>query len=127
MFRGGGQIFGPEPRDYNNKVNKKLKNLARKSALSYKAKDKSIVILEKFNFKNPKTKDFVNILSNFSIENKKSIFFLSENDKNIFLSSNNVKNAYVKNINEINTYDIINSDSVFIVEDSIEKLNKILN
>ena len=119
LFRGGGQIFGPQPREYKNKVNKKLKNLARKSALSYKIKDKSLVILEKFNIKVPK-------LSNYSILNKKSLFFLNDDNNNIVLSSNNIKNTSVKNINEINTYDIIHADNVFIVEDSIEKLNEIL-
>ena len=127
LFRGGGQIFGPEPREYRNKVNKKLKNLARKSALSYKLKEKSLVILEKFSLKSPKTKEFASILSNFSILEKKSIFFLSEDNNNIVLSSNNIKNASVKNINEINTYDIIHADNVFIVEDSVEKLKEILN
>tara|TARA_Y100000816_G_scaffold289328_1_gene275582 strand:- start:713 stop:1339 length:627 start_codon:yes stop_codon:yes gene_type:complete len=126
LFRGGGQIFGPQPREYKNKVNKKLKNLARKSALSYKIKDKSLVILEKFNVKVPKTKEFAGILSNFSILNKKSLFFLNDDNNNIVLSSNNIKNTSVKNINEINTYDIIHADNVFIVEDSIEKLNEIL-
>ena len=126
LFRGGGQIFGPQPREYKNKVNKKLKNLARKSALSYKIKDKSLVILEKFNIKVPKTKEFAGILSNFSILNKKSLFFLNDDNNNIVLSSNNLKNTCVKNINEINTYDIIHADNVFIVEDSIEKLNQIL-
>ena len=126
LFRGGGQIFGPQPREYKNKVNKKLKNLARKSALSYKIKDKSLVILEKFNIKVPKTKEFAGILSNFSILNKKSLFFLNDDNNNIVLSSNNIKNTSVKNINEINTYDIIHADNVFIVEDSIEKLNQIL-
>ena len=126
LFRGGGQIFGPQPREYKNKVNKKLKNLARKSALSYKIKDKSLVILEKFNIKVPKTKEFAGILSNFSILNKKSLFFLNDDNNNIVLSSNNIKNTSVKNINEINTYDIIHADNVFIVEDSIEKLYEIL-
>ena len=126
LFRGGGQIFGPQPREYKNKVNKKLKNLARKSALSYKIKDKSLVILEKFNIKVPKTKEFAGILSNFSILDKKSLFFLNDDNNNIVLSSNNLKNTSVKNINEINTYDIIHADNVFIVEDSIEKLYEIL-
>ena len=126
LFRGGGQIFGPQPREYKNKVNKKLKNLARKSALSYKIKDNSLVILEKFKIKVPKTKEFAGILSNFSILDKKSLFFLNDDNNNIVLSSNNIKNTSVKNINEINTYDIIHADNVFIVEDSIEKLNEIL-
>ena len=85
-----------------------------------------MVILEKFNIKVPKTKEFAGILSNFSILNKKSLFFLNDDNNNIVLSSNNIKNTSVKNINEINTYDIIHADNVFIVEDSIEKLNEIL-
>ena len=126
LFRGGGQIFGPEPKEYKNKVNKKVKNLARKSALTHKVKEDSIIVLEKFDLKNPKTKDFVDILSNFSIKNKKSLIFISESHRNLILSSNNVKNSSVKNISEINTYDIINADSVLFVEDSIKKLNEIL-
>ena len=126
LFRGGGQIFGPEPREYKNKVNKKLKNLARKSALSYKIKEKSLVIIEKFNLKAPKTKDFAGILSNFSSYDKKSLFFINEDNKNIVLSSNNIENTSVKNINEINTYDIIDADNVFIIEDSVKRLNEIL-
>ena len=91
LFRGGGQIFGPEPRNYLNKVNKKVKDLARKSALSHKIKEKSLIILEKFDLKKPRTKDFIDILSNLSIDNKKSLFFLSDLDNNIHLSSNNLK------------------------------------
>ena len=126
LFRGGGQIFGPEPKEYNNKINKKVKNLARKSALTHKVKEDSIIVLEKFDLKNPKTKDFVDILSSFSIQNKKSLIFICESDRNLILSSNNIKNSLVKNISEINTYDIINADSVLFVEDSIKKLNEIL-
>ena len=126
LFRGGGQIFGPEPRNYLNKVNKKVKNLARKSALSYKIKEKSLIILEKFDLKKPRTKDFIDILSNLSIDNKKSLFFLSDFDNNIHLSSNNIRNSIVKNVQDINTYDIVNADNIVFVEDSIEKLNTIL-
>jgi large subunit ribosomal protein L4 len=126
LFRGGGQIFGPEPRNYLNKVNKKVKDLARKSALSYKIKEKSLIILEKFDLKKPRTKDFIDILSNLSIDNKKSLFFLSDFDNNIHLSSNNIRNAIVKNVQDINTYDIVNADNIVFVEDSIEKLNTIL-
>ena len=126
LFRGGGQIFGPEPRNYLNKVNKKVKDLARKSALSHKIKEKSLIILEKFDLKKPRTKDFIDILSNLSIDNKKSLFFLSDLDNNIHLSSNNIRNAIVKNVQDINTYDIVNADNIVFVEDSIEKLNTIL-
>tara|TARA_B100000902_G_scaffold393816_1_gene448836 strand:- start:8239 stop:8865 length:627 start_codon:yes stop_codon:yes gene_type:complete len=126
LFKGGGQIFGPEPREYKNKVNKKVKDLARKSALSHKVKEKSLFIIENFNMKQPKTKEFVSILSNFSIENKKSLLFMSESSKNIVLSSNNIKNALVKKIDEINTYDIMNADNVLFDEDSLKKLNEIL-
>ena len=126
LFRGGGQIFGPEPRNYLNKVNKKVKDLARKSALSYKIKEKSLIILEKFDLKKPRTKDFIDILSNLSIYNKKSLFFLSDLDNNIHLSSNNIRNSIVKNVQDINTYDIVNADNIVFVEDSIEKLNTIL-
>ena len=126
LFKGGGQIFGPEPREYKNKVNKKVKDLARKSALSHKVKEKSLFIIENFDLKQPKTKEFVSILSNFSIQNKKSLLFTSVNSKNIILSSNNLKNTKVKKIDDINTYDIINADSVLFDEDSVKKLNEIL-
>ena len=126
LFKGGGQIFGPEPRNYLNKVNKKVKDLARKSALSHKIKEKSLIILEKFDLKKPRTKDFIDILSNLSIDNKKSLFFLSDLDNNIHLSSNNIRNSIVKNVQDINTYDIVNADNIVFVEDSIEKLNTIL-
>ena len=126
LFKGGGQIFGPQPREYKNKINRKVKDLARKSALSHKIKEKSVVILENFDLKSPKTKDYVSILSNFSIENKKSLLLTSESNKNIVLSTNNLKNAIVKKVDDINTYDIVNADSVLFVEDSIKKLNEIL-
>ncbi|MAQ22549.1 MAG: 50S ribosomal protein L4 [Flammeovirgaceae bacterium] len=126
LFKGGGQIFGPEPREYKNKINKKVKDLARKSALSHKIKEKSVVVLENFELKSPKTKEYVKILSNFSIENKKSLLLTSENHKNIILSSNNLKNAIVKKVDDINTYDIVNADRIFFVENSVKKLNEIL-
>ncbi len=127
LFKGGGQIFGPQPREYNNKINKKVKDLARKSALSHKIKEKSLTVIENFTLKAPKTKDFFKILTNLSVENKKSLFFLAETDKNLILSSNNISNTMVKNINDINTYDILNADNVIFVEESISKLNEILN
>ena len=127
LFKGGGQIFGPQPREYNNKINKKVKDLARKSALSHKIKEKSLTVIENFTLKAPKTKDFFKILTNLSVENKKSLFFLAETDKNLILSSNNISNTMVKNISDINTYDILNADNVIFVEEPISKLNEILN
>ena len=126
LFKGGGQIFGPEPREYKNKINKKVKDLARKSALSHKVKEKSLFIVENFDLKKPKTKEYASILSNFSVDKKKSLLFTSENSKNIVLSSGNIKNAQVKKIDDINTYDIINADSILFDEDSVKKLNEIL-
>ena len=126
LFKGGGQIFGPEPREYKNKINKKVKDLARKSALSHKVKEKSLFIVENFDLKQPKTKEYASILSNFSIDKKKSLLFTSENSKNIVLSSGNIKNAQVKKIDDINTYDIINADNILFDEDSVKKLNEIL-
>lgn len=125
LFKGGGQIFGPEPREYKNKINKKVKDLARKSALSHKAKEKSVFIIDSLNFKKPKTKDFVSFLSNFSSSSKKTILFLSEKNENVVLSSNNISNAVVKKVDDINTYDIVNADSVFFDEGSVSKLNEI--
>ena len=127
LFKGGGQIFGPQPRDYKNKVNKKVKDLARKSALSHKIKDKSLTVVENFTLKSPKTKDFFKILTSLSVENKKSLFFLAEIDKNLILSSNNISNTIVKSISDINTYDIINADNVIFIEESVSKLNEILD
>lgn len=126
LFRGGGQIFGPKPRKYTTKINRKLKNIARKSALSHKVNEKSLTILENFKFEQIKTKDYVSILQNLSINNKKSLLFISENNNNLFLSSKNVKKSSVKNIDQISTYDIIESDKLILTVDSIKKLESIL-
>ena len=127
LFKGGGQIFGPKPRDYKSKVNKKLKILARKSALSYKINEKSLTILENFKFDDIKTKKFISILNALSINNKRSLFFVGENDKNLLLSSRNVNNSSVKNIDDISTYDIVKSDNLILTENSLDKLKSILN
>ena len=127
LFKGGGQIFGPKPRDYKSKVNKKLKTLARKSALSYKVNEKSLTILENFKFDEIKTKKFISILNDLSVDKKRSLFFIGENDENLLLSSRNVNNSYVKNIADISTYDIIKSDNLILTENSIDKLKSILN
>jgi len=126
LFKGGGQIFGPKPRKYSTKINRKLKNIARKSALSHKVNEKSLTILENFKFEKIKTKDYVSILENLSINNKKSLLFISENNHNLFLSSKNFKKSSVKNIDQISTYDIIESDKLILTVDSIKKLESIL-
>ena len=127
LFKGGGQIFGPKPRDYNSKVNKKLKILARKSALSYKINEKSLTVLENFKFNDKKTKKFISILNGLSIDKKRSLFIIGENDQNLLLSSRNVNNSSVKNIDDISTYDIIKSDNLILTENSLDKLKSILN
>ena len=127
VFRGGGTIFGPRPRDYSFKLNKKLKKLARKSALSYKAKDKNIVILEDFNFEAPKTKEYVKMLSALSLADKKTLLVLADPNKNLILSSNNLQNAKVTTANQLNTYDILNADNLVLSEGSIEKIDNLLS
>ena len=124
VFRGGGRVFGPEPRDYSFKLNRKVKQLARKSALSYKANEKGIKVVEDFNFEAPKTKEFVNLRNNLEVADKKTLLVLSEQNKNIFLSSRNVEGAKVVTVAELTTYDIMNASVVLFVENSIEPLHK---
>lgn len=127
VFRGGGRMFGPRPRNYEFKLNKKVKLLARKSALSYKAKDNGIIILEDFNFDSPKTKEFVAIQNNLKINDKKSLFVLSEVNKNIYLSSRNLQGVKVVTASELTTYDILNASSVILLEGSLEKIEGVFN
>jgi large subunit ribosomal protein L4 len=124
VFRGGGRVFGPKPRDYSFKLNKKVKLLARKSALSYKAMDNNIKVLENFNIEVPKTKEFVDLRNNLGVADKKVLLVLSEQNKNIYLSSRNLQDVKVVNISDINTYDIVNASVVLFVENSIEPLHK---
>ena len=126
IFRGGGRVFGPKPRDYSFKLNKKVKVLARKSALSYKAKDKAIAILEDFNFEAPKTKDFLAMLNSLALQDKKTLLVLPESDRNIVLSGRNVQNSKIITADQINTYDVLNAESLVLVESSVEKLEKTL-
>jgi large subunit ribosomal protein L4 len=127
QFKGGGRIFGPAPRDYSFKLNKKVKDLARKSALAYKAKDNSIAVLEDFNFGAPKTKEYLKLLNALSLGDKKTLLVLSQADKNIVLSGRNIENAKVTTVEQINTYDVMNADNVIFVESSISKVENLLN
>ena len=124
LFRGGGRVFGPRPRKYDFKVNKKVKRLARKSALSYMAKDKNIIILEDFSFDAPKTKAYMDFLTNFDQLDNKTVLVLAESNKNIFLSSRNLKKAKVVLASELNTYDVMNANKLMVMESSINVIEK---
>ena len=126
IFRGGGRVFGPRPRDYSIKLNKKLTKLARKSALTYKAKDKNIAVIEEFSIDAPKTKDYLKILAALSLNDKKTLLIIPKPDRNIVLSSRNLKNAKVITVDKLNTYDVLNADSLMFVENSIERVSEIL-
>jgi len=123
VFRGGGRMFGPRPRDYSFKLNKNLKRLARKSALSIQANDKNLVVIEDFNFENPKTKNFVDVLKALELDTKKSLFVLGNENANVYLSSRNLKNSKVVKASEINTYSVLNANKVIVTEGSLEGIN----
>jgi len=127
LLRGGGRAFGPEPRDYSFKLNKKLKKIARKSALSYKAKNKAILVIDSLNMDEPKTKELVSVIKNLKIENKKCLFVLPEPNKNIYLSSRNLQRANIVTASELATYDIMNSSVLVFAEQSFDVLYKILS
>lgn len=127
QFKGGGRVFGPVPRDYSFKLNKKVKDLARKSALSYKAKEKAIAVLEDFSFESPKTKQYISFLSALSLADKKTLLVLPEINKNIILSGRNIKNAKITTADQINTYDLMNADNLIFVESSVTKVESLLN
>ena len=120
VFKGGGRIFGPRPRNYSFKLNKNLKKLARKSALSIKANDKAITVVEDFNFDTVKTKNFVEVIKALGLENKKSLFVLGESNKNVYLSSRNLKDSEVVTASELSTYKILNANSVVLLEGSLK-------
>jgi len=126
LFRGGGRVFGPRPRSYDQKVNKKVKKLARKSALAYKAKNKEILILEDFNFSNPKTSDYLNIIKAFGLEAKKTLVVTSDINNNIYLSSRNLKNSKVVINSELNTYEITDANNILILESAVEGIESTL-
>jgi large subunit ribosomal protein L4 len=126
QFKGGGRVFGPTPRDYSFKLNKKVKDLARRSALTYKAKDNSIAILEDFNFAAPKTKTYLSMLKALSLSDKKTLVVLPEVTSNVVLSSRNVKNTKVITASQINTFDVMNADILVLAESSVSSINSIL-
>ncbi|HUU99352.1 MAG TPA: 50S ribosomal protein L4 [Bacteroidales bacterium] len=122
LFRGGGRVFGPKPRSYGFKLNKKVKQLARKSALSYKASGNNIIVLEDFSLEAPKTREIVKMGANLNIANKKSVFVLPEQNKNIYLSSRNVQGVEVVMASELNTYEIMKASTLVLVESAVDVL-----
>lgn len=127
VFVGGGTIFGPKPRDYSFKLNKKLKALARKSALSHKVKSDSLSVLQEFTLAEPRTKEFISILASLKVDNVKTLFVLSEADKNVYLSSRNIQRAKVVTVSEVNTYDLLNADRLLFTEGAIKKIEDLLS
>jgi large subunit ribosomal protein L4 len=124
---GGARVFGPKPRDYGFKLNKKVKILARKSALAYKAQENAIVVVDQFNLDAPKTKDFLNIAKNLKVEGKKTLVVLPEINKNVYLSARNLQKAEVMRANDINTYKVLNADVLVIAEESLKTIEAVLN
>lgn len=127
LLRGGGRVFGPKPRDYSFKLNKKVKLLARKSALTYKAQENAIVVVEDFNIEAPKTKDFINIEKNLKVDGKKVLFLLPEANKNVYLSARNLQKAEVMPANLLNTYKVLNADVLVVTENSLKVIDQVLN
>ena len=127
LFKGGGTVFGPRPRSYSFKLNKSLKRLARKSAFSIKAKESNIIVLEDFTFETPNTKNFLNVLKDLGLENKKALFVLGESNKNVYLSSRNLKVAKVVSHLELSTYEILNASSLVLLEGSLEGIEENLS
>ena len=127
LLRGGGRVFGPRPRDYWFKLNKKVKALARRSALSYKALENAIVVVEDFTMDAPKTKEFINIAKNLKVEGKKSLFVLPTANKNVYLSARNLQQTKVTLAAQLNTYNVLNADVLVVTEESLKTIDGILN
>ena len=127
LFRGGGRVFGPRPKDYSFKLNRKLKQAARRSALSLMATEKAITVVEDLKFDGAKTKDFVQFLDNLKLSDKKTLLVLNEQDKNVYLSSRNLKGAKVVTVSELNTYGILNANNLLLSESSIATIEKSLS
>jgi len=127
LLRGGGRVFGPKPRDYSFKLNKKVKILARKSALSYKVIEKDLTVVENFSLEQPRTKSYIDILNSLALSDKKTLMVIPDIDKNIVLSGRNLPKAKITLASDINTYDVLNADKLILCEGSIEKIENILN
>ena len=127
LFRGGGTVFGPRPRIYGFKLNKKQRKLARMSALSYKAKEDSIVILEDVKMDSPKTKEYLTIMDNLNLSGTKTLVVVAENDRNVYLSSRNVQNTKVIEASQVNTYDVLNCKKLIIAESAVDKIENLFN
>ncbi len=123
---GGGRVFGPKPRDYSFKLNKKVKSLARKSALSYKAQENSILVVEDFNFEVPKTKDFSSVINNLKISGRKVLMVLSEPNKNVYLSARNINRVNVMEASTLNTYNVLDAGVLVLTESSLPIIDKVL-
>ncbi len=126
LFKGGGRVFGPQPRDYSFKLNKKVKELAKRSALTYKAKDNMIAVLEDFNFEAPKTKQYQSMLKSLALNDQKTLLVLAEANKNIVLSGRNVQNTKIVTAAQVTTFDLMNADKLILVESSIGKFDNLL-
>jgi len=126
LLRGGGRVFGPKPRDYSFKLNKKVKQLARKSALAYKAKEDAIVVVEDFQFDAPKTKEFISVAKNLKVDGKKSLFVLPGSNKNVFLSARNLQESKITQADLLNTYSVLDADVLVITEESLKKIEEVL-
>ena len=123
---GGGRVFGPKPRDYRFKLNKKVKSLARKSALSYKAQENAIVVVEDFTFEAPKTKEFVNVAKNLKVDGRKTLLVLPEVNKNVYLSARNLQRTEIMTTSALNTYKVLNADVLVVTENSLKAIDGIL-
>ena len=126
LLKGGGRVFGPRPRDYRTKLNKKVKVLARKSALSYKAQEDAIIVVEDFSFEAPKTKDFINVVKNLKVEGKKLLLVLPESNKNVYLSARNLQRTEVILASSLNSYKVLNADVLVMTENSLKTIDEIL-
>lgn len=127
VFRGGGRIFGPRPKDYTQKLNKNVKRLARKSAFSIKSQENAILVVENFSFDTPKTKDFIQVLRSLGLENKKSLFVFGESNNSVYLASRNLKRSEVITSSELSTYKILNANNIVLLEGSLEAIELNLN
>ena len=127
VFVGGGRVFGPRPRNYSFKLNKKLKDLARRSALSYKAQEQSILVVEDFAFEAPKTKDFVAFRNNLNLQDSRSLFVSAEANTNLYLSSRNVQKCETTTVSELNTYNVVKAKTIVLFESAVSEFGKLVN